>query len=201
MKNTITKEELNMYLERLDTAIKNDIEDIKKFDRSDIIRLEKAMLLNLRYLKKYDTKILKTYKKLTSMYEKEVRLTSQINYTKEIVIDESESAIIKSIIVLTTYAMISSHNIDEFIRKIIVLLVIDALTFNFNLVYFTSDERKKLVARKLAKLKINIVQKEINYKLYTKINHCFTLKLDTQYDKLLELCPEYKEIVKTRRRK
>ena len=51
MRNAITKEQLNMYLENLNTAIKNDIEDIKNFDESDIIRLEKAMIINLRNLK------------------------------------------------------------------------------------------------------------------------------------------------------
>ena len=201
MKNTITKEELNMYLENLNTAIKNDIEDIKNFDHSDIIRLERAMLINLRNLKKYNAKILQIYNKLTLMYEKETRLTRQTNYTKSIIVEQSQSTINKSIVVLVAYAMISSKNINEFITKIILFLAINTLTFNFNVAYFTSDGRKELIKRRLDKLKNNIANEEINYKLYRGINECFALKLDTQYDKLLELYPEFKDEIKVKRRK
>ena len=204
MKNIVTKQELNTYLERLNAAVENDIEAIKKFDQSDIIRLEKSMLLNLRYLKKYDAIILKIDRELASMYEKEARLTNQINYTKSIIIDASEYTITKSILVLTVYAIISSNNLNEFIKKLIILLAIDALTFNINADYFSSDKRKELVKKRLDKLKTNITVKEINYLLYKGINKCFTLKLDTQYDKLMELYPEVESVIekkKIRRRK
>jgi len=189
MRNAITKEQLNMYLENLNTAIKNDIEDIKNFDESDIIRLEKAMIINLRNLKKYDIKTWKISKKLALMYEKEKRLTRQANYTRSIIIDESENEVKRSIVVLVIYAIISSNNFSEFIRKTIILLLIDSLTFNLNIAYFTSDKRKELVKNRLVKLKEKIVNEEINYNLYKEINRCFNLKLDTQYEKLLELYP------------
>jgi len=193
MRNTITKEQLNMFLENLNIAVKNDIEDIKHFDESDTIRLEKAMIQNLRNLKKYDAKTLKISKKLDLMYEKEKRLTRQANYTRSIIINETESEVKRSIAVLTVYAIISSNNFSEFIRKTIILLMIDSLTFNFNIAYFTSNERKELVKKRLEKLKTNIVNEEINYRLYKEINKCFTLKLDTQYEKLLDLYPEIDE--------
>ena len=59
MKNTLGKEELDIYLKYLDMALKSDIEEIKNFDYDDIVYLEKEMLKNLRNLKKYDAMTLK----------------------------------------------------------------------------------------------------------------------------------------------
>lgn len=190
MKDTLNKEMVTLYLEQLDKAIKSDIDDINDFDRSDILRLEKDMLLNLRNLKRYDAKILRLNRKLESMYENEERLSRQVNYTKDIIIDDMEYEITKSIAVIIVYAMISSNNFQEFIKKVIILLLLDALTFKVNMDYFTSDSRRVFVEKRLNKLRSSIANQQLIYELYRGINKCCTLKLDIQYDKLLELYPE-----------
>ena len=190
MKDTLNKEMVTLYLEQLDKAIKSDIDDINDFDRSDILRLEKDMLLNLRNLKRYDAKILRLNRKLESMYENEERLSRQVNYTKDIIIDDMEYEITKSIAVIIVYAMISSNNFQEFIKKVIILLLLDALTFKVNMDYFTSDSRRVFVEKRLNKLRSSIANQQLIYELYRGINKCCTLKLDIQYAKLLELYPE-----------
>ena len=202
MKNTISKEELDLYLEKLNIALKSDIEDIQSFDHGDIVYLEKEMLKNLRNLKKTDVRILRLARKLNLMQEKEERLSRQVSYTKDSILDDMDYEIKKSIAVIVVYGLISSNNFQEFLRKIIILLMINIITFKANLDYFTSDERKILVEKRLSKLRENIRDEKMYYELYRGINKCFTLKLDIQYDKLLELYPEInEEEIKVRKRK
>lgn len=202
MKNTISKEELDLYLEKLNIALKSDIEDIQSFDHGDIVYLEKEMLKNLRNLKKTDVRILRLARKLDLMQEKEERLSRQVSYTKDSILDDMDYEIKKSIAVIVVYGLISSNNFQEFLRKIIILLMINIITFKANLDYFTSDERKILVEKRLSKLRENIRDEKMYYELYQGINKCFTLKLDIQYDKLLELYPEInEEEIKVRKRK
>ncbi len=202
MKNTISKEELDLYLEKLNIALKSDIEDIQSFDHGDIVYLEKEMLKNLRNLKKTDVRILRLARKLNLMQEKEERLSRQVSYTKDSILDDMDYEIKKSIAVIVVYGLISSNNFQEFLRKIIILLMINIITFKANLDYFTSDERKILVEKRLSKLRENIRDEKMYYELYQGINKCFTLKLDIQYDKLLELYPEInEEEIKVRKRK
>lgn len=202
MKNTISKEELDLYLEKLNIALKSDIEDIQSFDHGDIVYLEKEMLKNLRNLKKTDVRILRLARKLNLMQEKEERLSRQVSYTRDSILDDMDYEIKKSIAVIVVYGLISSNNFQEFLRKIIILLMINIITFKANLDYFTSDERKILVEKRLSKLRENIRDEKMYYELYQGINKCFTLKLDIQYDKLLELYPEInEEEIKVRKRK
>ena len=191
-----------MYLEKLNIALKSDIEDIQSFDHGDIVYLEKEMLKNLRNLKKTDVRILRLARKLNLMQEKEERLSRQVSYTKDSILDDMDYEIKKSIAVIVVYGLISSNNFQEFLRKIIILLMINIITFKANLDYFTSDERKILVEKRLSKLRENIRDEKMYYELYRGINKCFTLKLDIQYDKLLELYPEInEEEIKVRKRK
>ena len=202
MKNTISKEELDLYLEKLNIALKSDIEDIQSFDHGDIVYLEKEMLKNLRNLKKTDVRIVRLARKLNLMQEKEERLSRQVSYTRDSILDDMDYEIKKSIAVIVVYGLISSNNFQEFLRKIIILLMINIITFKANLDYFTSDERKILVEKRLSKLRENIRDEKMYYELYQGINKCFTLKLDIQYDKLLELYPEInEEEIKVRKRK
>lgn len=197
----LTKEELTECLNRLDITLKNDLEDIEEFDRIDLYRLVKSIIISLYNLKKYDSKTLKLSKKLDLMYEKEARLNRQSYFDKEMIIEDMSQEFKKILATVAFYSVISSENGIDFLRKLSILLAISFLTFNLNLKYFTSETRKQLIKKRLSELENDIKNQELYFLLYQKISKCFSIKLDSQYEKLLELYPEInEEEVKVRRR-
>ena len=86
----LTRLELSECLNRLDITLKNDLEDIEKFDRTDLCRLVKSIIISLYNLKKYDSKTLKLSKKLDLMYEKETRLNKQSYLDKDMLIEDMQ---------------------------------------------------------------------------------------------------------------
>ena len=197
----LTKEELTECLNRLDITLKNDLEDIEEFDRTDLYRLVKSIIISLYNLKKYDSKTLKLSKKLDLMHEKEVKLNRQSYLDKEMLIEDMSQEFKKILATVAFYSVVSSENGIDFLRKLSLLLAISFLTFNLNLKYFTSETRKQLIKKRLSELETNIKNQELYFLLYQKIDNCFSVKLDTQYRKLLELYPEInEEEIKIKRR-
>ncbi len=202
MKNTLGKEELDIYLKYLDMALKSDIEDINAFNRSDIVRLEKAMIVNLYNLKKYDRKTLKLSNKLDSMYERRDALNWQVGATEKDIINELSSKLISYMISIVLVSFIGTQDEYDFIKRFVISLGIYFLTFKLNLIYFTSDKRREIVEKKLSLLETKIINNQMYCELYQRISKSFSMKLDVQYDKILELCPEINETaIKTKRRK
>ena len=202
MKKEISKEELDTYLKYLDIALKSDIEDINNFSRSDILRLEKAMIINLYNLKKYDNKILRKRKELDLMYHRCDALNWQVRATEDDIIDNLSSKLINGMTGVTLISLIGTSDGYEIIKRLAILLGIYLFTFKLNLLYFTSDKRREVVHKKISLLEKKIINDERYYKLYQGISKSFSEKLDKQYDKILELCPEINEDeIKIKRRK
>ena len=202
MKKEISKEELDTYLKYLDIALKSDIEDINNFSRSDILRLEKAMIINLYNLKKYDNKILRKRKELDLMYHRQDALNWQVRATEEDIINNLSSKLINGMAGVTLISLIGTSDGYEIIKRLAILLGIYLFTFKLNLLYFTSDKRREIVHKKISLLEKKIINDERYYKLYQGISKSFSEKLEKQYDKILELCPEINEDeIKIKRRK
>ena len=198
----MSQEQLNVYLKNLDIALMNDIENIKNFDKSDVLRLEKAMLLNLHILKKYDAKTLKISRKLDSMYSYRDFLIELSHINDEEVIEYMIPKIKLKMVNNAVVSLLLSSDFSDFIKKFSILLALDYFAFRFSLMCMTSEKRKKMASGRLVKLTESIVDTEFNYILYKKINSCFAKKLDVQYDKLVELYPEInKQEEKIRRKK
>lgn len=202
MKNAIDREELNTYLQNLDAALKDDIENIEHFSRKDLVRLEKSIIISLHNLKKYDSKTLKVSKRLASMYEHRDNLINQSMITKDAILEDILPKLEFKIMPDILLAMLLSSDIYDFIKKFSLIVAIDYLTFRISLLYTTSDSKKEITKNRLDKLEASIANEEFNYLLYKKIDNCFSIKLDLQYQKLLELYPEInEEDIKVKRRK
>ena len=202
MKKTISREELDKYIEYIDMALKSDLDDINNFNYSDLVRLERNMCINLYNLKKYDAKVVKLANKLALMYDKRDNLTWQTRATGRDIVNNSAVHMKWQMVSVVMLSLLWSQDGYDFIKKLVILLGIYFFTFETNLAYFTSDRHRDVATKKLSILEESISKEEIYYQLYQQISKSFSLKLDAQYDKLLELYPEInEEVVKIKRRK
>ena len=187
----LVKEEAMKATREFELEVEENIKKISKFTRKNYDELLKLIFDDCGDLSLYEDYINTLEEKLIKFEDDKERLMYQKDITKRDIIDNSIFKLYGLYNINVIGSWISSSSIFEFIKKFIILSIIETSSFMINLNYFTSDKHKEEIDKRLFKIDEYIMINKYDIESFYKLREIYIRELKVEITKLFEIIELY----------